>query len=87
MEQTVDTLSIRQDKVEKDVCELFEKVNNHSISQATVNEKLNSILVTMGELKAGLADLKEVPSRRWENLIGYIASAVIAALAMYIFTK
>ena len=57
VEQTVDTLAVRVDKLEKDTAELFGKTNAANISLAAVNEKLSSMLTTLGELKAGLANL------------------------------
>ena len=87
MEQTIDTLSIRIDKVEKDTAELFTKVNGHSITQATVNEKLNSLLVTLGEVKGGLASIQQVPVKRYEGIITTVIGALIAVAVGYISTK
>ncbi|MDR3643927.1 MAG: hypothetical protein P4M02_02495, partial [Clostridia bacterium] len=75
MEQTIESLSVRVDKLERETSDLFERTNTSAVTQAAVNEKLNSVLVTLGELKAGLAGLQQLPLKRWEGLIG----AVIAA--------
>lgn len=79
MEQTIETLSIRVDKLEKDTADLAERANAAAITQAAINEKLNSVLVTLGELKAGLAALQQVPSKRWEGLVGALIASFVAA--------
>jgi hypothetical protein len=87
VEQTIDTLTIRQDKAEMDIREIFEKVNDHSISQATVNEKLNSMLLALGELKGSLGALREIPSKRYEGIVMAILGAIIAVAIGYISSK
>jgi hypothetical protein len=83
MEQTVDTLSIRQDKTEKDICEIFEKVNAGAIATARADEKQNGILTTLGEIKDGLNRIQQIPAKRWENIVGYILFAAIGGAISY----
>ena len=87
MEPTVDILSVRVENLENNIKEIFSKVNEHAVSQATVNEKLNSMLITLGELKAGLSVLREIPSKRYEGIIMAILGAIIAVAIGYISSK
>lgn len=87
MEQTIETLSFRVGKLEKETADLAERTNSAAVAQAAVNEKLNSMLVTLGELKAGLAALQQQPSKRWESLLSAIVSALAAACVGFIMGK
>jgi hypothetical protein len=87
LEQSVDTLSIRLDKLERDNCELFNRTNSAAITLATVNEKLNSMLITLGELKSGMERLQQQPARRWESLLGALLSAMVAAGVGFVAAK
>lgn len=73
------------ERLESDVAELYRRTNAAEINQATINEKLNSMLITLGELKSGLKSLQEQPSRRlekfWGALIGAIVSVIIGFLS------
>ena len=84
MVQTIETLSVRVDHLEQQTTELFERTNNAAISLATVNEKLNSMLVTLGELKAGLNTLQQMPGKRWESIVGSAITAIVASLVGFI---
>jgi uncharacterized protein YoxC len=77
MEQTVETLAVRVDKLEKDSADLIYRANAAAVAQAAVDEKLNSVLITLGEVKQAVAGLEQTPARRLE----VIARAVITALA------
>lgn len=77
MEQTLETLSVRVDKLEKDSEDLIYRANAAAVAQAAVAEKLNSVLVTLGEVKQAVAGLEQTPARRLE----VIGRAVITAIA------
>jgi len=77
MEQTVETLAVRVDKLEKDSADLIYRANAAAVAQAAVDEKLDSVLITLGEVKQAVAGLEQTPARRLE----VIARAVITALA------
>jgi hypothetical protein len=87
LEQTIDTLSIRLDKLERDNCELFNRTNTTAITLATVNEKLNSMLITLGELKSGMERLQQQPAKRWESILGALLSAIVATCVGFIAAK
>jgi hypothetical protein len=84
LEQTIDTLSIRLDKLERDNYELFNRTNTTAITLATVNEKLNSMLLTLGELKSGMESLKQQPAKRWEGIMGALISAIVATCVGFV---
>lgn len=77
MEQTLETLAVRVDKLEKDSEDLIYRANAAAVAQAAVAEKLNSVLVTLGEVKQAVAGLEQTPARRLE----VIGRAVITAIA------
>ena len=87
MEQTIETLSVRVDKLERETADLSERTNTAAITQAAVNEKLNSVLVTLGELKAGLNTLQQYPGKRWDTLTSAIIAALVAAVIGYISAR
>ena len=87
MEQTIETLSVRVDKLERETADLSERTNSTAIAQAAINEKLNSVLVTLGELKAGLNALQQVPTRRWDTVVGAIITALVAAIIGFVTAR
>lgn len=87
MEQTVETLAVRVDKLEKDTAELFFKVNSAAVSQATISEKLNSLLITLGEVKEAVASLVKTPSRRLDMIYRAVITAVISGVCGFILAK
>jgi|GEM_PF-4193869 len=87
MEQTVRTLAVRVDKLEKDSSELFFKVNTAAVTQAAISEKLNSMLITLGEVKQAVANLVLQPSRRMDMIFKAVITAVISVACGYIMAK
>lgn len=71
------------ERLEADVAELYRRTNAAEINQATINEKLNSMLITLGELKSGLKRLQEQPARRIEKFWGAVIAAIATALVGY----
>ena len=78
MEQTVETLSVRVDKLERDTAALFEKTNTANITLAAVNEKLCAMLTTLGEVKQAVAGLQARPGRLWEIAAGAVIAAAVS---------
>ncbi|HEX3026303.1 MAG TPA: hypothetical protein VHR42_03635, partial [Clostridia bacterium] len=83
----VETLSVRVDKLERDTAELFEKTNTAAVSLAAVNEKLNSLLVTLGEVKQAVSNLRDIPAKRLENILKALATAVLSGITGYILAR
>lgn len=82
-----DAIMLRIQKLEKDTEQLFSKVNSVAISQACVDEKLSSMMVTLAELKSGLNELRDEPRSRWERLLGAIISSVVTLIFGILFGK
>ena len=82
---SLDGLAARVETLEGQVKEIFERLNDKDNSPSVLAAKLNSMLVTLGEVKQAVNDLKSRPGRWWDNLIGYGLAAVIATLVGLLF--
>lgn len=80
-------LSDRINKLEKDVKMLNSNFTDCAIEQATINEKLNSTLITLGEIKAVVNTLQLKPARKWDSVVSAIIAALISAIIGFIFLK
>lgn len=87
MEQTIETLSVRVDKLEKDSAELFYKANAAAVTQAANSEKLNSMLVTLGEVKQAVAGLEHEPARRLDTIFRAAVTALLSGLIGYFLAR
>lgn len=87
MEQTIETLAVRVDKLEKDSSDLVYRVNAVAVTQAAVNEKLNSMLVTLGEVKQAVASLEQTPARRLDMIIRAVITALLSGAIGYFLAK
>jgi septation ring formation regulator EzrA len=74
----------RIEKLENDVAELYDKTTASAVTEAAINEKLNSMLITLSEVKSGLSKLQEQPARRWDTLISSALAALATALIGYL---
>ena len=76
----------RISKLEDDVKILYAKVNGFAVANAEMNTKLDSMLVTLGELKESIQSVSARPARFWDKLIlsmlAAIGTTVGAALCM-----
>ena len=66
----------RLDKLESDVQILYKKVNDVTLTQVQSVTKLDSMLVTLGELKESIEVLKKRPGWLWDKMIVAIISAL-----------
>ena len=80
-------LSDRINKLEKDVKMLNSNFTDCAIEQATINENLNSTLITLGEIKAVVNTLQLKPARKWDSVVSAIIAALISAIIGFIFLK
>ena len=80
----MDVLNHRIDAVEEDVKILFKKVNEVTLTQVQSVTKLDSMLVTLGELKESIEALKRRPGWLWDKFIVAMISAVCGALVGFI---
>ena len=78
-------LNHRLDKVESDIQILYKKVNDVTLTQVQSVTKLDSMLVTLGELKESIEALKKRPSWLWDKVVIALISAICGVVASYIF--
>lgn len=82
---TLEAITARVETLEGQVKEVFDRLNDKDCGPTVLNSKLNSVLLTLGEVKQAVTALQNVPARKWDTLIMAIASALIAAAVGYIF--
>ncbi len=75
-----DVVNHRLDAAEKDIKILYKKVNEVTLTQVQSVTKLDSMLVTLGELKESIEALKRRPGTLWDKLIVAIMGAVCGAV-------
>ena len=78
-------LNHRLDKVESDIQILYKKVNDVTLTQVQSVTKLDSMLVTLGELKESIEALKKRPSWLWDKVIIALISAVCGVVVSHIY--
>lgn len=72
----LELLNHRVDGVEEDVKILYKKVNEVTLTQVQSVTKLDSMLVTLGELKESIETLKRRPNWLWDKLVVALIGAV-----------
>jgi hypothetical protein len=78
-------LERRVEGVEKDVKELYKRTDCTNVWQAKNGEKLDNVLIVIGELKEAISSLKSAPGKRWDALIfGIIGAAGAAIVALIV---
>ncbi len=78
-------LNHRLDKVESDIQILYKKVNDVTLTQVQSVTKLDSMLVTLGELKESIEALKKRPGWLWDKAVVAIISAVCGVVVSMLF--
>lgn len=73
-------LNRRVDAVEADVKILYKKVNDVTLEQVTSSTKLDSMLVTLGELKESIETLKKRPGWLWDKAVVALIGALCGVL-------
>ncbi len=79
-----DVVNHRLDAVEEDVKILYKKVNEVTLAQVQSVTKLDSMLVTLGELKESIETLKKRPGWLWDKVTVALVGAVCGVLVNYI---
>lgn len=75
----------RLEKLEEDVKILYKKTNDVTLAQVQSVTKLDSMLVTLGELKESIEVLKKRPSWLWDKVIIALISAICGVVVSHIF--
>ncbi len=70
----------RIQKLEDDVKHLYSKVNGFAVANAEMSAKLDSVLMTLGELKESIKAVSARPAKLWDKLLFAALSAVGTAL-------
>jgi len=73
-------LNHRLDSVEADVKILYKKVNDVTLEQVTSSTKLDSMLMTLGELKESIETLKRRPNWLWDKIVVALIGALCGVL-------
>lgn len=63
------------------------KLSDVYIALTKVSDKVNVIDTDVKEIKTDLEDIKEKPKKRYEQILGYILSALVGGIIMIVFTK
>ena len=80
----LDVMNHRLDTVEEDVKILYKKINEVTLTQVQSVTKLDSMLVTLGELKESIEALKKRPGWLWGKLTVALIGAVCGVLVNFI---
>lgn len=83
-----EVLNHRIEAVEEDIKILYKKVNDVTLTQVQSVTKLDSMLVTLGELKESIEALKHRPGWLWDKLIvaliGALCGVLVSTFASYV---
>ena len=83
-----EVLNHRIEAVEEDIKILYKKVNDVTLTQVQSVTKLDSMLVTFGELKESIEALKRRPGWLWDKLIvaliGALCGVLVSTFASYV---
>lgn len=83
-----EVLNHRIEAVEEDIKILYKKVNDVTLTQVQSVTKLDSMLVTLGELKESIETLKRRPGWLWDKfivaLIGALCGVLVSTFASYV---
>ena len=75
-----EVINHRLDTAENDIKTLYKKVNEVALSQVSSNTKLDSMLLTLGEMKESIETLKKRPGWLWDRVIVALVGAVCGLL-------
>lgn len=76
----MDVVNRRLDAVEQDIKTLYKKINEVTMTQVQSVTKLDSMLVTLGELKESIEALKKRPGWFWDRLVVALIGAVCGTI-------
>lgn len=76
----MDVINHRLDAVEEDIKILYKKINEVTLTQVQSVTKLDSMLVTLGELKESIEALKKRPGWLWDKVTVALIGAICGVL-------
>lgn len=65
----------------------IEELSDVYIALTKVNDKVDTIDTDVKEIKKDISDIKQKPAKRYEQIIGYVLSALIGGLVGFILFK
>jgi predicted transcriptional regulator len=65
----------------------IEELSDVYIALTKVNDKVDIIDSDMKEVKSDLQEIKDKPAKRYETIITYIITTIIAAILGFLFAK
>ena len=65
----------------------IDDLSNVYVALTKVNDKVENVENDVSEMKQDLKDIKEKPSKRLDQIIGYIISALIGGIISYMLLK
>ena len=63
------------------------KLTDVYVALTQVSDKVNVIDDDVKEIKSDLQDIKEKPTKRYEQVVGYILSALVGVIIALVFAK
>ncbi len=75
-----EVINHRLDTAEADIKILYKKVNDVTLSQVSSNTKLDSMLLTLGEMKESIETLKKRPGWLWDRVVVALVGAICGVL-------
>ena len=63
------------------------KLSEFYVALTKVNDKVDTIDSDVKEIKTDLHEIKEKPTKRYEQVVGYILSALVGGIIAFIFAK
>ena len=79
-----DVVNHRLDAVEEDIKILYKKINEVTLTQVQSVTKLDSMLVTLGELKESIEAFKKRPGWLWDKVTVAIIGAICGVFVNFI---
>ena len=86
-EVTIPELTRRVEAVEENIKELYGKTNKTDHDLVAVTTTMNSIMETLGELKAAVESLKSRPATLWDKLIAALIGGLVTGFITYMLTR
>lgn len=75
-----EVINHRLDTAEDDIKILYKKVNDVTLSQVSSDTKLDSVLITLGEMKESIETLKKRPGWLWDRVVIALVGAICGVL-------
>lgn len=63
------------------------KLSEFYVALTKVNDKVDTIDSDVKEIKTDLQEIKDKPTKRYEQVVGYILSALVGGIIAFIFAK